>query len=87
VYLGPEYKGPHGDHLYPMTIREKLIAAPLLVFAIVFGVYPQALLRFTTPTINQQVDDLAKWTRDVKDKQIADTEVADAQMEVSQVNR
>ncbi len=30
VYLGPEYKGPHGDHLTPMTPRELAIAAPLL---------------------------------------------------------
>ena len=36
VYLGPEYRGPHGDHLTPMTAREVLIAAPLLALAIVF---------------------------------------------------
>lgn len=87
VYLGPEYKGPHGDHLHPMTTREKLIAAPLLAFAILFGVYPQALLQYMTPTIDMQVEDLADWTRDVKDKRVASEEVADAQMEVPQVNR
>jgi len=26
VYLGPEYKGPHGDHLTPITKRELAIA-------------------------------------------------------------
>jgi NADH-quinone oxidoreductase subunit M len=41
VYLGPEYKGPHGDHITPMTPRELAIGAPLLAFAILFGVYPQ----------------------------------------------
>jgi NADH-quinone oxidoreductase subunit M len=63
VYLGPEYKGPHGDHLYPMTARELAIAAPLLAFAVLFGVYPQALLNYMTPTINQQAETLAEWTK------------------------
>src|SRR6185295_13741532 len=38
VYLGPEYKGPHGDHLMPATGRELSIAAPLLALAIILGV-------------------------------------------------
>src|SRR5262249_48414304 len=63
VYLGPEYKGPHGDHLYPMTTRELLIAAPLLALAILFGVYPQAVFRYMTPSVNRTVDDLAAWRR------------------------
>ncbi len=66
VYLGAEYKGPHGDHLYPITRRELAIAAPLLAFAILFGVYPQALFNYMTPTIKQQADTLAEWTKDVK---------------------
>ena len=53
VYLGPEYKGPHGEALAPMTRREIAIAAPLVVMAIVLGVYPPALLDYTTPTINR----------------------------------
>jgi NADH-quinone oxidoreductase subunit M len=87
VYLGSEYKGPHGNHLYPMTTREKLIGAPLLAFAILFGVYPQALLQYMTPTINHQVDALADWTRDVKDKRTASEEMADAKMEVTQLEQ
>jgi NADH-quinone oxidoreductase subunit M len=71
VYLGPEYKGPHGDHLSPITPRELAIASPLLAFAILFGVFPNLLLRYVTPTVNQQVQDLADWTRDVKDPRIA----------------
>ncbi|MGD9721130.1 MAG: NuoM family protein [Pirellulales bacterium] len=66
VYLGPEYKGPHGDHLTPMTPREVLIAAPLLALAIVFGVYPQAIFNYMTPSVDRTVDDLATWTKDVK---------------------
>ncbi len=66
VYLGPEYKGPHGEALSPMTQREVAIGLPLLAFAIVFGVYPRALLDYTSPTVNQTVNELATWMRDVK---------------------
>lgn len=76
VYLGAEYKGPHGDHLHPITPREMAIAAPLLTFAILFGVYPQALLGYITPTVNQQANTLATWTKDVKAKQETEKTVA-----------
>ena len=66
VYLGPEYKGPHGDHITPMTPRELAIAAPLLALAILFGVYPQALFKYMTPSVNQSVETLTAWARDVK---------------------
>ncbi|MEX0678623.1 MAG: NADH-quinone oxidoreductase subunit M [Pirellulales bacterium] len=62
VYLGPEYKGPHGDHLTPMTTRELAIAAPILAFAIILGVYPQAVFHYMTPSVNRTVDELAAWT-------------------------
>jgi NADH-quinone oxidoreductase subunit M len=62
VYLGPEYKGPHGDHLTPMTSREVAIAVPILAFAILFGVYPQAIFHYMTPSVDQTVDDLATWS-------------------------
>ena len=67
VYLGAEYKGPHGDHLTPMTPRELAIAAPLVFLAILFGVAPQILFNYVTPTVNRQVQTLATWTRDVHD--------------------
>jgi NADH-quinone oxidoreductase subunit M len=76
VYLGPEYKGPHGDHLTPMTVREGLIATPLLAFAILFGVYPQALLQYMTPTIDRQVQDLANWKQSQDEQAAGATEVA-----------
>ena len=66
VYLGPEYRGPHGDHLTPMTGRELAIAAPLLALAIVFGVYPQAIFRYMTPSVDRTVDELTAWTENVK---------------------
>ena len=55
VYLGPEYKGPHGEALSPMSLREIAIAVPLVVMAIVLGVYPRAMLDYSTPTINRLV--------------------------------
>jgi NADH-quinone oxidoreductase subunit M len=66
VYLGSEYKGPHGEALTPITLREQAIVWPLIVFAILFGVYPKIVFDYMTPTINAQVQQLAEWTRDVK---------------------
>jgi NADH-quinone oxidoreductase subunit M len=67
VYLGAEYKGPHGDHLTPITPRELAIATPLVFFAILFGVAPQLLFNYVTPSVNRQVETLADWTRRVHD--------------------
>ena len=70
VYLGPEYKGPHGDHLTPSNFRENLIGATLCVFAVIFGVFPDKLpggqpsvLQYMNKTIDQQVADLTEWTK------------------------
>ena len=62
VYLGPEYKGPHGEDLSPMSRREIAIAAPLVVMALLLGVYPRALLDYTTPTTDGLVNTLTEWT-------------------------
>ena len=62
VYLGPEYKGPHAEALSPMSLREIAIAAPLVVMAIVLGVYPRAMLDYSTPTINRLVNNLTQQT-------------------------
>jgi NADH-quinone oxidoreductase subunit M len=66
VYLGAEYKGPHGDHLTPMTGRELAIATPLVFLAILFGVAPQTIFSYVTPSVNRQVETLADWTRRVR---------------------
>jgi len=66
VYLGPEYRGPHGDHLTPMTPRELAIAAPLLALAIVFGVYPNAIFRYMTPSVDLTVNSLTAWAEKVE---------------------
>jgi NADH-quinone oxidoreductase subunit M len=71
VYLGPEYKGPHGEALTPMTARELFVAATLAVFAFLFGIFPYpTVLRYMDATIDQQVTALADWTREVKDVQL-----------------
>jgi NADH-quinone oxidoreductase subunit M len=62
VYLGAEYRGPHGSALTPMTFRESAIAIPLVIFAIVLGVYPQGLFNFMQPSVDRQVNQLAAWT-------------------------
>jgi NADH-quinone oxidoreductase subunit M len=67
VYLGPEYKGPHGEALVPMNKREISIAVPLVVMAVVLGVYPRALLDYTSPTIDRTVNGLAAWTAAMKE--------------------
>jgi NADH-quinone oxidoreductase subunit M len=63
VYLGPEYKGPHPEALTPITFREFSIAAPLLALAIWFGVNPQSLLDYMTPSVNKTVVELADWAK------------------------
>jgi NADH-quinone oxidoreductase subunit M len=63
VYLGPTYKGPHGDHITPMNAREFSIAAPLLALAIYFGIFPNNLFRYMEKTITQTAVDLAGWTK------------------------
>jgi NADH-quinone oxidoreductase subunit M len=63
VYLGAEYKGPHGEALTPMTLREFSIAAPLLAMAIVLGVYPRALLDYMQPSVDKMVVELTDWTK------------------------
>jgi NADH-quinone oxidoreductase subunit M len=63
VYLGAEYKGPHGDHLTPITPREIAIAAPLVALAIFLGVNPQFVFNYMTPTVNQTVTNLAEWNQ------------------------
>ncbi|PHY01203.1 MAG: NADH-quinone oxidoreductase subunit M [Planctomycetaceae bacterium] len=70
VYLGAEYKGPHGEALTPITPRELSIAVPLVCLAILFGVAPQILFRYVTPTVNRQVETLADWTRRVHDARV-----------------
>jgi NADH-quinone oxidoreductase subunit M len=63
VFLGPEYKGPHAEAITPMTDREVAIVAPLIIAAVLFGVYPAALLDYTSPTIDAMVEDLGHWTQ------------------------
>jgi len=58
VYLGPEYKGPHPEALRPMNSREIAIAAPLVMMALVLGVFPKTLLNYTNATLRDLVGNL-----------------------------
>ena len=62
VYLGAEYTGPHGEALTPITMRELFVAIPLMVLAVVLGIYPNSLLHYMQPSIDRQVEQLAEWT-------------------------
>jgi NADH-quinone oxidoreductase subunit M len=61
VYLGPEYKGPHGDHITPITAREMSIAVPLVALAILFGVYPAVVFGPMQGSVDKTVNDLTVW--------------------------
>lgn len=79
VYLGAEYKGPHPEALKPATPREVAIAGSLLAFAILFGVYPQAIFNYMSPSVDKTVENLTTWTETVKQprlKQVAAQEAA-----------
>ncbi|MFM7070314.1 MAG: hypothetical protein ACKO38_00765, partial [Planctomycetota bacterium] len=61
---GAEYKGEHGDHLTPSTLRENLIAGVLFVLCIICGVFPyQTILKYMDPTVSRQVRDLTDYAR------------------------
>jgi len=84
VYLGPEYRGPHGDEIRPITVREVAIAAPLVAFAILLGVLPyQTVFFMMTPSVDQTVDDLAEWTKE-HDREQEEVELEEEEPEVAQ---
>ena len=77
VYLGPEYKGPHGDEITPITAREASVGVTLAVFAVLFGVFPHFFaLRYMDATIDRQVTELTNWTKTVKTPQLHEAEEA-----------
>jgi NADH-quinone oxidoreductase subunit M len=91
--LGAEYRGPHEEALTPSTLRENLIAGVLFVFAILFGVFPYniplfnspSILAYMEPTIKRQVEDLANWTKEVKQPEIVVTTSSATNPETVQV--
>lgn len=85
VYLGPEYKGPHGEALTPITSRELSIGIPLVIFAIVFGVYPNILLRYMQPSVDQQINNLAAWTQEHDERATALKPTGNREGQVAQI--
>lgn len=78
VYLGAEYRGPHTEGLTPLSIREFAVAATLAVGAVVFGVYPDLIFRYMTPSVNRTVDELAGWMKVTVEEARVDTAKADS---------
>jgi len=76
VLLGSDYTGPHGDEIKPMTGRELWIAAPLLALAILFGVYPPALLDTMQPSVDRTAEQLAEWKKRTDEAVVEETKVA-----------
>ena len=72
VYLGAEYKGPHGEALVPMTRREFAIGAPLLALAVFFGVYPQAMFNYIEPSVQKTTRQMHQWITHVKQPAVED---------------
>ncbi|MEZ6062219.1 MAG: NADH-quinone oxidoreductase subunit M [Planctomycetaceae bacterium] len=56
VYLGPEYRGPHAEAITPINGREATVAAVLLAFAIILGVYPRLMFDVMEPSTAQLVE-------------------------------
>lgn len=75
VYLGASYNGPHEEALEPLSWREFLIGAPLLVACVGFGVFPNALFRYMEATVTAQVRSLDQW-RERSDQGAAQGDVA-----------
>ncbi len=59
VYLGPEYKGPHPEGIIPFLPRERLVAYTLVIFAIVFGVFPNILFKPMNKSISHLVQSMS----------------------------
>jgi NADH-quinone oxidoreductase subunit M len=60
VYLGPEYKGPHGEEIEsnPFNSRETFVAASLLATAVILGVYPSVMFNIMNPSLDALVKSL-----------------------------
>lgn len=57
VFFGP-LRNPENQNLEDLTIRERVVFAPLLVLVVVMGVFPQWFLSRMTPTVHQVVADV-----------------------------
>ncbi|TWU00008.1 NADH-quinone oxidoreductase subunit M [Botrimarina colliarenosi] len=51
AYYGPEYRGPNGDRLTPVTPRELAVLIPLAVAAVVLGVRPGIVTEVAEPAL------------------------------------
>jgi hypothetical protein len=66
-----------------MTGREIAIGAPLVALAILFGVYPRAILDYTKPSVSKTVDNLKTWMENVE---LPEQQAAALRAEADQAN-
>ena len=57
IFLG---KSEQWKGLPDMSIRELLIAAPLVVLTVVLGVYPQSILSWMEPSVGEMVTSVTR---------------------------
>ncbi len=66
VFLGKPSPNMFGDHggdphaLTDLSVREWVIAVPMLVMAVLLGVYPDIVFRFMEPSVTQLIYDLTQ---------------------------
>lgn len=54
AYYGPEYRGPNGDQLTPITRRELTVLLPLVAAAVLLGVRPGLVTDLVEPALAPQ---------------------------------
>ena len=60
VLLGKPGEATH-HHAFPdLTVREMIIAIPLVAFTVILGVYPQSLMAWMTPSVDESVRMIVK---------------------------
>jgi len=60
VYLGAEYKGPHGEDITPSNGRENTVAIVLLITAVVLGCFPFLIFDVMDQSIENLVDSMGQ---------------------------
>jgi NADH-quinone oxidoreductase subunit M len=78
VYLGTDYRGPHGEGIHPMNVRETLIGATILAFAVILGVLPHTVFDglYMSPSVHRTLSKLEGWRQsrpDLTDETVGTT--------------
>ncbi|MDX2037901.1 MAG: NADH-quinone oxidoreductase subunit M [Isosphaeraceae bacterium] len=60
VLLGAPGEATHHHPLPELTVRETIIAIPLVAFTVILGVFPQSLMSWMSPSVDESVRMVAK---------------------------